>query len=67
MLAQADGDARTEAVGLNEDGHQLLEIVDSGALRQIAQRFHAPLAGLELQTHHAKFFTDFRVRVFQFF
>ncbi len=65
VRAQALGDACTEAVGLDEHGDQLLEVVDTGALGEVAQGFHAAFTGLQFEVDEAELFADLRMGMFQ--
>ena len=65
VTAQAGGDAGAEPVRLDQHRHQLLEVLDRGAVGQIAQRFDAALAGLQLQVDEGELLADLRMRLFK--
>src|SRR2546430_1831998 len=56
MIAQRGRDAGSETVGLDQDGHQLPQVLYIGSIRQVPQRLDAALTRLQLQIHQGEFF-----------
>ena len=60
--AKRVGDARAELVGLDQHGDERVQIVDAGAIRQIAQRVRSAGAGEQLEAHEPKLAREIDVR-----
>src|SRR3984885_13235396 len=65
MHAQGLGDAGAEAIGLDEGTDQRTDVIDAGAIDQIAQSFGAGLAGAHLKVDQMKFVAEIGVGVMQ--
>jgi hypothetical protein len=65
MHAQSLSDAGAEAVGLNESADEGANVIDAGALDQIAQSFGAGLAGAHLEVDQMKFVAEIGMGVVQ--
>ena len=66
VRAQRIPNAGAEAIGLDQDGHQLAQFGLSGAFRQIVQCLAAALPRAHLERHQAEFVTDILVGDTQF-
>src|SRR5437667_6282142 len=65
--AQRRSDACAEAVSLDERSDQSPNIVNAGAIAEIAQRLRARLAGPHLEIHKIKFIAQIGMRVLEIF
>jgi len=65
VVAQRFAHAGSEAVVLNQDGHQLTDFRFAGAFRKIAQGVGAPLARPHLQVNQRQIFAELRVALLQ--
>ena len=65
MHAQGLGHAGSEAVGLNQSSDEGANVIDAGALGEIAEGFDARLAGAGLEVEEMEFGAQFGVRVLQ--
>jgi hypothetical protein len=63
MHAESLSDAGTEAIGLNECTHKSANVVNTGALDEVAEGLDAGLAGAHLKIHEMEFVAEVRVRV----
>jgi hypothetical protein len=63
MHAQGLGDAGSEAVGLNQGGDQGADVIDAGALGEIAERLDARFAGAGFEIEEMEFAAQFGMRV----
>ena len=61
--AQGLSDAGSEAIGLNQGADQGADVVDAGALGEIAQSFDARLAGAGFEIEEMEFGAQFGMRV----
>src|SRR5208283_3205330 len=67
MDAQGLGDAGSEAVGLNQGPDQGADVIDAGALGQIAERLDARFAGTSFEVEEMEFGAQFGMRRAQIF
>ena len=65
MHAESLGDAGAEAVGLNQCTNQGADVVNTGALDQIAERFGAGFAGAHLEIDEMEFVAEIGMSVMQ--
>ncbi len=65
MHAQGLGDAGAEAIGLNQRAHQRADVVNPGAVHQVAQSFGAGLTGAHLEVDQMEFVAEIGVGVVQ--
>ena len=60
--AQRLRDARAELVGLNQHRDERAEVVDAGAIGEVAQRLGAGLAGAQLEVDEPQLVGEIRIR-----